>query len=247
MPKVSVIIPCYNHGVFLPETLESLRLQTYKYFEIIVVDDGSTDKGTIDILESLDQQDIRVIRTQNRGVSAARNRGISEALGEYILPLDADDKIASSYLEKATVVLDEDPRVGVVFSERVMFGEREGIDPLPAYDERAMLIENLIYPAAMFRKSDWKRAGGYNEQMVYGWEDWDFWLAMIRLPVKVVKIPEELFFYRVRSASRDHSLTFWRKLWMYLLIMRRHRGYFLRHLPYVISNLFREHILRVNR
>lgn len=247
MPKISVIIPCYNHGMFLPETLESLRHQTYRDFETIVVDDGSTDNKTIEILDSLDRQNLRIIRTQNRGVSAARNRGVSEALGEYILPLDSDDRIASSYLEKAAVVLDVNPEVGVVFSERVMFGEKVGVDPLPAYDQRAMLIENLIYPAAMFRKSDWKRVGGYNERMVYGWEDWDFWLAITRLPMKVVKIPEELFFYRVRSSSRDHSLTFLRKLWMYLFIISRQRGYFLRHSPYVISNLFREHILRIHR
>lgn len=244
MPKVSVVIPCYNHGVFLPETLESLQLQTVRDFEVIVVDDGSTDAVTVNFLDSLDSRGVRVIRTVNRGVSAARNRGISESNGEYILPLDSDDKIAPTYLEKAAAVLDKNPQVGVVYPERVLFGEREGVDSLPAYDQRAMLIDNLIYPAALFRKSDWERAGGYNERMVHGWEDWDFWLAITRLQVEVVKLPETLFYYRVRSSSRDHSLSFCRKLWMYLHMVWRHRIYYLRHLPYVVCNLFRTHVLR---
>ena len=244
MPKVSVVIPCYNHGAFLAETLESLQLQTHRDFEVIVVDDGSTEAVTVDLLDSLDSQRVRVIRTRNRGVSAARNRGISESNGEYIMPLDSDDKIAPTYLEKAAAVLDNNSEVGVVYPERVLFGEKEGVDPLPTYDQRAMLVDNLIYPAAMFRKSDWERAGGYNERMVHGWEDWDFWLAITRLQVEVVKLPETLFYYRVRSSSRDHSLSFQRKLWMYLFMVWRHRMSYLRHLPYVVCSLFRVHVLK---
>ena len=93
MPKVTIVIPCYNHGAYLPETLKSVHEQTFQDFEIIVVDDGSSDPATVTILRNLEMNRTRVIHTANHGVSAARNRGIAEARGTYILPLDADDLI----------------------------------------------------------------------------------------------------------------------------------------------------------
>ncbi|MBL0226733.1 MAG: glycosyltransferase family 2 protein [Geobacteraceae bacterium] len=227
MPKVSVVVPCYNHGDFLAETMDSLQSQTFTDFEIIVVNDGSTDESTVTLLKNLNQSRTRVIHTDNRGVSAARNRGIVESAGEYILPLDSDDRIAPGFLELAVEVLDTQPEVAIVYCERVLFGEREGIDPLPAYDPKELLVDNCIYPAALFRKTDWKTVGGYNEKMVYGWEDWDFWISLSDLNMQVVKIPEPLFFYRVRSSSRDHSLRFLQKLAMMSLIILRHKRLYL--------------------
>ena len=107
MPKVSVIIPCYNHGEYLDEAVESVLTQTYQNFEIIIVDDGSTDQSTIDLLKVYRKPKTRVIRTDNQGLASARNNGIKEAKGEYILPLDADDKIGKEYLKKAVKILDE--------------------------------------------------------------------------------------------------------------------------------------------
>ena len=106
-----------------------------------------------------------------------------------------------------------------------------------------MFVNNLIYPAALYRKSDWQRSGGYNERMVHGWEDWDFWLALVQEETKVVKLPDALFLYRVRSSSRDHSLSFKRKLRMYSLMVWRHRWRYLRHCPYVLRRLYHIHIL----
>lgn len=235
MPKVSVVIPCYNHGDFLPETLDSLQAQTFTDYEIIVVNDGSTDEATISMLQSIARTNTRVIHTVNMGVSAARNRGITEASGEYILPLDADDKIGPSYLELTVNVLEARPEVAIVYCERMLFGEREGIELLPEYDSRALLVDNCIYPAALFRKADWKAVGGYNESMIYGWEDWDFWIALSSLNRQVVKIPEPLFFYRVRSTSRDHSLRFLQKLAMMSLIILRHKRLYLRNLDLLMQ------------
>lgn len=223
MPKVSVVIPCYNHGGFLMETLDSLQTQTFTDFEIIVVNDGSTDEATVALMQSLKSANTRVFHTANKGVSAARNKGIEEAFGDYILPLDADDKIGPNYLKLSVDVLESRPEVAIVYGERVLFGEREGIDPLPDYHFRALLIDNCIYPAALFRKADWKTVGGYSEKMVYGWEDWDFWISLSGLNKGVVKIPEILFFYRVRSSSRDHSIRFSQKIILMLIIVLRHK------------------------
>ena len=243
-PLVSIVIPCYNHGAFLSETLKSVEAQTFRDFEVVIVDDGSTDSQTIQVLNQIDQPDLRVIRTSNQGVSAARNSGIQASTGEYILTLDADDLIAERYLEITVPVLDGHGNVGVVCCERRLFGERHGRSVLPDYDPRRMLVENLVYPTALFRKKDWAAIGGYNEAMVHGWEDWDFWIAMSVLGRTVVRLPEEYFFYRVRSSSRDHSLRFFRKLQMFWLMVCRNRSLYLRNLSYVMVSLCRIHLLR---
>ncbi len=242
MAKVTIAIPCYNHGEFLLETLDSVHAQSFDDYEVVIVDDGSTDQATCDLLSSLCRPKVKVVHTKNNGVSAARNRAIAEATGEYILPLDADDMIAPTYLEKAVAVLEAQPDVAVVFGERLMFGEQEGVLSLPDYDPRRLLVENLIYPAAMFRKTDWQKVGGYCDAMVHGWEDWEFWISMSRLNKRVVKLPVTLFLYRVRGSSRDHSLGFIRKLAMFSLMVWRHKPLYFRNFVYVLKKLS-NHIL----
>ena len=217
------------------ETLDSLQTQTCTDYEIIVVNDGSTDAATIAVLQSLKSEKIRVFHTANRGVSAARNRGIEEAQGDYILPLDADDKIGPDYLLRSVDLLESRPDVAIVYGERVLFGEREGMDPLPDYNARALLVDNCIYPAALFRKADWEMVGGYSEKMTYGWEDWDFWISLSELNKQVVKIPEILFYYRVRSSSRDHSIQFHQKCILMLLMVFRHKRLYLRNLDLLVK------------
>lgn len=238
MPKVSVIIPCYNLGAYLDEAVVSVLQQTYTDFEIIVVNDGSTDPETVKLLAGYDKPKTRVIHTSNRGVSSARNRGVAEAKGKYILPLDADDKIGSNYLEQAVNVLETRPEVAIVYCERVLFGECEGVDSLLDYDPRALLVDNCIYPAALFRKDDWKNVGGYSEKMVYGWEDWDFWISLSELNKQVVKIPEPLFFYRVRNESRDHSLRYHQKIAMMFLMVLRHKRLYFCNLDLLVKRVF---------
>lgn len=242
MPKVTIVIPCYNHGAYLPETLDSVQKQTFQDLEIIVVNDGSSDPATVTLLRNLEMNRTRVIHTPNHGVSAARNRGIDEAQGDYILPLDADDLIGQTYLEKAVAVLDECSDVAVVYCERILFGEKEGVIELPQYEPRALLVNNVIYPAALFRKSDWKKVGGYSEKMVYGWEDWDFWISLSMLNKRVIKLQEKLFFYRVRSCSRDHSLRFFKKLAMFMMMVLRHKKLYARNVFYVFSRVCMDRI-----
>ncbi|MCI5167028.1 MAG: glycosyltransferase family 2 protein, partial [Candidatus Electrothrix sp. GM3_4] len=115
MPRVSVVIPCYNQGSFIDETIHSVLAQTWQYFEIIVVNDGSTDPFTVNHLQQLNFPKTRVLHTENQGLSSARNNGIREAQGEYILPLDADDRIGPTYLEQAIRLLDADPELGIVY------------------------------------------------------------------------------------------------------------------------------------
>src|SRR3989344_7713115 len=98
-PVISVIVPCYNYGKYLEQAIESILAQTFLDYEIVVVDDGSTDQLTKDVLRTIKYFGVRVIRTGNRGLAAARNLAIKQANGEFIVPLDADDKIQPEFLE----------------------------------------------------------------------------------------------------------------------------------------------------
>lgn len=210
MPEVSVIIPCYNQGQFVNEAVQSVLNQTLQDFEIIIVNDGSTDENTINILKQYSYPKLKVINTANFGVVQARNTGIQNASGRYILPLDADDKIADSYLERCVHVLDQNQETGIVYCNAEFFGSQNGVWQLPKYSESRMLWTNCVFCTAMYRKEDWQKVNGYNQNMIYGYEDWNFWLSFIENGIKVYKLEEILFFYRQHniSESRNTNLIF---------------------------------------
>jgi glycosyltransferase involved in cell wall biosynthesis len=196
--------------------------QTFTDFEILVVNDGSTDPETCRLLADYSKPKTRVIHTENMGVSAARNHGIREAKGEYILPLDADDRIGERYLECAVAVLDKQPEIGIVYCRAALFGELEGEWETPKFSIAHQLLDNLIFSAGMFRKCDWEKTKGYDSGLRQGWEDWDFWLSILEVKQQVFRIPEILFFYRIRKGSRDRSLDFYSKCRLMLRILRNH-------------------------
>ncbi|HEY0298238.1 MAG TPA: glycosyltransferase family A protein, partial [Arachidicoccus sp.] len=114
---ISVVIPCYNDGIYLQETFEKLKLQTYKYVEVIIVNDGSTDEKTLQLLQQLsNEQNVRIIHKQNGKLPAARNSGIKEARGNIIVTLDADDYFEKTFFEKSLKILQQDNSIGSVIS-----------------------------------------------------------------------------------------------------------------------------------
>ncbi len=237
MPKVSVVIPCFNQGQFIDEAVDSILAQSFTDFEIIVVNDGSTDDRTNGLLQNYSREKTRVVVTANMGLAAARNNGIAVAAGEYILPLDADDRIASTYLEKAVAILDADAEVGIVYSNAQLFGAVETGWLLPEYSLERMLVDNLIFCSAFFRRDDWLAAGGYDAGMIYGWEDYEFWLGLIERGRKVVRIEEALFFYRVASDSMVRSKEKWQKAAMFERIYYRHQRLFSENIGVWIATL----------
>jgi len=223
MPKVSVVIPCYNQGKYLEEAVESVLNQTFQDFEIIIVDDGSTDDSTKNVLKNYQKPKTKVIHTDNKGLASARNRGIQEAKGEYILPLDADDKIGREYLEEAVKILDKNRDIGIVYCEAVYFGAQDGLLILPEYSLEKILTKNIIFCSALFRKQHWEIVGGYNINMVYGLEDWDFWLSLIELGLKIYRIPKVLFHYRITELSMRNQITEDEQFFMILHASINHR------------------------
>jgi glycosyltransferase involved in cell wall biosynthesis len=236
-PQVSVIIPCYNHGQFIDETINSVLAQTFDNFEIIVVNDGSTDPFTVKHLRQLDFPKTRVVHTDNQGLSSARNNGIREARGEYILPLDADDRIGPTYLEQAVRLLDENPDLGIVYCRAMLFGDVNTEWLLPEFSVRQMLLDNIIFCSALFRCQDWRQVGGYDTDFRCGWEDYDFWLALLERGRRVYRIPEILFYYRVSSDSMVRARPRRHKLETFSRIFRKHQGLYARHIEVWVDKL----------
>jgi glycosyltransferase involved in cell wall biosynthesis len=206
---VSIITPCFNDGKYLSESVASARSQTWNYKELIIIDDNSTDEATRSLLRELSNQpDIRILSVPagRKGPSAARNVGIEAAQGEFILPLDADDKIGSTYLEKAVQRMEADASLALCYCKARFFGLKAGLWKLPAYTWQTMMCGNVIFPTAMYRKKDWERAGGYDESLIDGLEDYAFWLHLLSPGRPVACIDEVLFHYRIKPNSRSAQM-----------------------------------------
>jgi glycosyltransferase involved in cell wall biosynthesis len=124
--KVSVVTPCFNHGAVLREAVWSVKNIEREDIELIVVDDGSTDELTRKEMDTLSAGGIKVIRQENKGLAAARNAGVAISKGEYVLPLDADNRLHPVYIEHGVRILDADPAVGVVYGDAQFVGIRTG-------------------------------------------------------------------------------------------------------------------------
>ena len=228
-PLVSVIVPIYNAAPYLQETLDSILASTYRPIEVVMVDDGSKD-NSLSIAKSYCEQyaECKVIEQANRGVSAARNSAIRAAKGTYILPVDADDKIADTFIQKAVDIIEENNNVRVVGCRCWMFGAVDKEWELPQFSHALLARKNMIPATALYRKSDWQHCGGYCEQEIYR-EDWDFWLSMMELGGTFYKIDEVLFYYRISTGSR-RVLAKGRKKIIVDAINRRHPAYLKKYL-----------------
>lgn len=199
-PLVSVVIPCYKQAAFLPEAVGSVLEQTFKDWEIIIVNDGSPD-NTSDVARELIAKHpgkrIRLVEKPNGGLSSARNAGFRAALGKYVLPLDADDKIKPTLLEKLTAILDAQPKVGFAYTHIQHFGDINTEWPLPDFNPVTLISkENIVICCSLCRKTMWEQVGGYNENMREGYEDWDFWIGAVEKGWTGHCHHEALFLYR---------------------------------------------------
>ena len=199
--KVSVIIPCFNHGEFLPEAVASVISMNRDDVELLVVDDGSTDDRTRKEMDTLEAKGVHVIRQENKGLSAARNAGISASQAKYILPLDADNHIRPAYVDHGVGILDTQPQVGVVYGDAEFIGIRTGRWNVGSFSPARLLDSNYIDACAVYRRSVWEQNGGYDERMLNGFEDWDFWLGAYERAWQFAYVPEVLFDYRKAHES----------------------------------------------
>lgn len=219
-PLVSVIIPAYNAEVFITRTLQSVLNQTYKNLEVIVIDDGSSDR-TSEIVKAIALQDsrLRLLQQPNSGVAAARNLGIQMSQGEFIAPIDADDIWYPQNLERQVRVLaTADSSVGLVYSWSVDIDEEDllqggfHVSELEGNVYEALVYRNFIgnASAAMIRRACFEKVGGYDpklkQQNAQGCEDWDIYLRIAKFyQFRVVR--EFLVGYRqlIGSMSSDYT------------------------------------------
>ncbi|OIP99111.1 MAG: hypothetical protein AUK35_09085 [Zetaproteobacteria bacterium CG2_30_46_52] len=204
-PLVSIILALYNSERWLKEAVDSIIGQTLREFELIVIDDGSTDKG-VSIVQSYGDPRIRLIVQENAGLAAALNRGIEAANAAYICRFDPDDICQENRLEVQYNFLVANPKVVAVGSAAMMIDE-EGLNVCvysKPQDHLSLLNmipgSPFIHPSVMFKKEAYKRAGGYPELMRLGGEDAVLFGRMAQVG-ELCNIPDPLIYYRISASA----------------------------------------------
>ena len=217
-PTVSVVVPAYNAAAHLGRTLSSLRSQTLRDFEVIVVDDGSADDTAAIASEAASRDGrFRLIRQANAGVAAARNRGLAEARGRYFANLDADDLWRPQFLERTVEALEAAGEgAAFAFARTRWIGPDDALLPdeaarqSPRVDYRELLLRNPVGngSASLMRTADVRRVGGYDEALVRdlgNGEDWRLSLQLARLG-EIIVVDEPLVLYRIAPGSSSQAV-----------------------------------------
>ena len=200
-PRVSVVIPCFNQGLFLSCAIESVLVQTFDSFEVIVVDDGSTDPATVALLDGLDYPRTTVIRQENVGLPGARNAGMRIARGQFLVPLDADDELAPTFLAEFLEAISKHPRAAFVHCWSELFGDQHAVWVTRPYNPYQQLLSNGLVGCVLLRRDAWEQVGGYAEDLTSGNEDWDLWLRLLGKGWDQVEVARPLFRYRRHGVS----------------------------------------------
>ncbi|WMI65822.1 glycosyltransferase family A protein [Aestuariibaculum sp. YM273] len=201
-PLVSVVIPCYNDPEYIKQSVTSALQQTYPFTEVIVVDDGSNEK-TKSVLKAIEPKITKLITQDNQGQSKARNVGIKQAQGDYILVLDSDDYFEPTFCEKAMLHFEQDDSIKMITSNVTRLfsnGKKELFKPCGGTIKNFIKF-NCATGSAMFKKSDWQSVGGYDEAMRQGFEDWEFYIRLVKEEGYAYIIQEPLFNYRIKEYS----------------------------------------------
>jgi glycosyltransferase involved in cell wall biosynthesis len=201
----SIIIPCYNHGRYITNAINSLKKIKNIPYEIIIVDDGSSDQYTLEILRNLRSEGLTVISQKNGGPSSARNNGIKHAKGKYILPLDADDMIRVEYLEKAKEIFESDDSISIVYSNYLTFGDRCFLQRYREFNLQDLLIANSVGSACFYKKEAWEAVNGYDETFRKGWEDYDLYLNFAFHGFRFKHIDIIGYDYYIHTGSRERT------------------------------------------
>lgn len=198
MPRVAVVIPCYDDGATLGDALESLRDQ--EPHELVVVDDGSRTPETLRILERLERDGVRVVHRENGGLSAARMTGVDATTAPYVFPLDADDALAPGALAALADALDAHPQAALAWGDIEVWGDLEAeLAVARSLDPWLLTYLNDVPVASLIRRTALEETGGWS--MGSGYEDWDLWLALAERGYEGVHVPRPAFRYR-RHAGR---------------------------------------------
>lgn len=202
--KISIVIASYNQSQYLDGAILSALGQTVKAHEIIIVDDGSTD-NSLKQARMYESAGVKVISQVNKGLPAARNTGIMNATGDYILPLDADDMLLESAIERITKVIEE-TNADIVSPSLKCFGSAQQEIILmqnPTIED--FKVANRVGYCSAIKREVLLEVGGYSPRMFWGYEDFHLWFDLLSRGKKLVTIQEVLILYRVKERSMIHE------------------------------------------
>jgi len=197
----AIIIPCFNDGATIEQAVASALTQPNT--ELVVINDGSSDPGTLAALERLTAAGVRVLDQPNQGVAVARMTGVRATEAPLILPLDADDLLKPGAVELLERVLTDDPELSFAWGDAEYFGDRQGrLRTSDMLDPWQITIFNTIPVTALIRRDALLQAGGWQP----GWyEDWDLWLAFAECGLKGCRVDSLIFDYRFHGVRRSDS------------------------------------------
>lgn len=224
--RVSVVIPFYNRGAFIEETLNSALAADYADIEIIIVNDGSDEPASLEALrriEAADHSNLRVVTTANHGAATARNIGATLATGEFLLFLDSDDLIAPDFIQRAVAVLQRYRNVGFVYSWVRFFDGNRNVWPTWNTEFPFLLGHNMLPIIAVVRRKLFLEHGRYRPEVAYNLEDYDSWLRIASSGALGVSIPDMLVQYRIHADSMFQGISEDQSLYLYDIIVQHHR------------------------
>lgn len=209
IPKVGILIPNYNLGKFIDEALDSLKKQTFQNFSVLIVDDASTDKATIDKLKKIKYKKAKVIfETHNLGLSKLSNKHLPNMPNDYIMIFSPDDILAPTYLEETVKYLNnnDNREVSAVGTWIRLIGDSKGIVKPTTRDTdlKPMLLKNSMLGSSLIRNSVLKEVGYFTHLGFH--QDYVMWLDMLSHGYRLHMIPEPLFIYRIRGNSTSHTV-----------------------------------------
>ncbi len=225
---LSIVIPYFNMGNYIEDTLNSLEKISYNSIEIIVVNDGSSEEDSIQKLQEIEQKyNITVYHKENEGLSLTRNYGADKAKGEFLAFLDADDTVSPDYYSRAIEVLKQYENVSFVGCWAQYFGESKSTWPTFNPEPPYLLVHNMINSSALiYKKVDFLAFGKNDPALIYGMEDYDSVISMVKNGARGVAFPELWWQYRIRSNSMAQAFNKNKELYLYSVISERHQPLF---------------------
>ncbi len=201
--NISVIIPCFNtKPEFIQESIDSVKKSEGQYnYNILLVNDGSTNQPTLNFLKNIDDKLIAVISQDNKGLASAKNTGVKHAAGEYLFFLDSDDRVKPGYIQQCINILDNDSTAGVVYANADAFGDssRTNFVAQP-FDITSLLLQNHVPSCVVMRRKVWEDAGGFDENL-RRYEDWECWIRVYKTGWKFRLLQQPGFEYRIQKNS----------------------------------------------
>ena len=224
---LSVVIPYYNLGETLPETIKSIKETTYNNYEIIIVNDGSSDERSIQILDDYkNDEKIRIVNIENKGLANARNVGAKEAKGEFVAFIDADDKIDKNFYSKSIDILHQYSNVSYVYSWVKYFEGSTAVWPTFNVHIPYLLCANMLAAFVVIRRNDFLNFGQNRIKMEYGMEDYDGWVSLAENGCLGVSIPEKMNLYRIRKNSMSRKFNKKMRIYLYEISKEGHEKLF---------------------